>query len=276
MKAKELKARLAAGGSVFGCMIYSASGLRWGHVLAGGGLDYVVIDAEHAARDRENTSNWVLLAQRHDLTAIVRIPTTEAHYVAMTIDTGADGVLVPYCEDLDEIRACAAAAKWHPLKGEYLQRAVSTGEFPSEKSKAYLARRHENHLFIVGIESEPAVERLDEILKIPGIDGLFIGPNDLSTSLGAPDEINDAKYVRTVKAVIKKAEAKGVPVMLHHQTMESSKRSIEYGARFMLHSSDAGLLLRAMQADFSALREAEAKARGGKSEKKAKDTLDVV
>ncbi len=276
MKAKDLKAKLAAGGSVFGCMVYSASGLRWGHVLAGSGLDYIVIDAEHAARDRENISNWVLLAQRHELTAIVRIPTTDAHYVAMTIDTGADGVLVPYVEDLEEIRACAATAKWHPLKGEYLRRAVRTGEFPSEKSKAYLARRHENHVFIVGIESEPAVERLDDILKVPGVDALFVGPNDLTTSLGVPDEITNPRYIRTLKTIVKKAEAKGVPVMIHHQTVESSKGSIEIGSRFVLHSSDAGLLLRAIQSDFGVLKEAVAKARGGKSDRKAKDTLDVV
>jgi 2-keto-3-deoxy-L-rhamnonate aldolase RhmA len=276
MKAKELKAKLAAGGMVYGCMVYSASGLRWGHVLAGSTLDYVVIDAEHAARDRENTSNWVLLAKSHDLTAIVRVPTTESHYVAMALDTGADGVLVPYMEDLDDVRACAATAKWHPLKGEYLQRAMKTGEFPSQKSKEYLAKRHQDHLFIVGIESVPAVNRLDEILAVPGVDGLFVGPNDLTTSLGAPDEVTSPAYVSALKTIIKKAEAKRVPVMVHQQTVEDSKRLIELGARFVLHSSDAGLLLRAMQRDFADLRQAAIAAGRDKASAKLKNTLDVV
>ncbi len=276
MKARELKAKLAAGGHVFGFMVYSASGLRWGHVLAGSGLDYIVIDAEHAARDRENTANWVMLAQRHEITAIVRVPSTEAHYVAMALDTGADGVLVPYMESLDDVHACAAAAKWHPLKGEYLRRAASTGVFPSEKSKQYLAKRHQDHIFIVGIESEPAVKRLDDILAVPGIDGLFIGPNDLTTSLGIPDEVTDPRYLRTVKTVITKAAAKRVPVMVHQQTIEASKQAIEAGARFVLHSSDAGLLLRAIQHDFAALRDIVAAAGGKKTAKKGKDTLEVV
>ena len=276
MKAHDLKARLASGGAVFGCMIYSASGLRWGHVLAGSTLDYVLIDAEHAARDRENTAAWVLLAKSHDLTAIVRIPTTEAHYVAMALDTGADGVLVPYCEDIDEVRACAATAKWHPLKGEYLRRAVETGEFPSEKSKQYLAKRHQDHLFIVGIESEPALKRLDDILAVPGVDALFVGPNDLTTSLGIPDELTNPRYIAALKKIIKRAEAKKVPVMVHHQTQEASKMTIELGARFVLHSSDAGLLLRAMQKDFANLREIAASARGEKAAPKARNTLEVV
>lgn len=276
MKARDLKAKLAAGGRVYGCMIYSASGLRWGHVLAGSTLDYVVIDSEHAARDRENIANWALLCRAHEITSIVRVPSTEAHYVAMALDTGADGVLVPYCEKMEDIRACVATAKWHPLKGEYLQRVIRSGKFPSEKSKQYLAKRHENHLTIIGIESEPALSRLDEILAVPGIDALFVGPNDLTTSLGIPDELADPRYIRALKTIIEKAEAKGVPVMIHHQTIDASKTAIGLGARFILHSSDAGMLLRAAQRDFAALHEAAAPARVGKIRKASKDTLDVV
>ncbi len=284
MKARELKAKLAAGGSVYGCMIYSASGLRWGHVLAGSTLDYVVIDSEHAARDRENIANWVLLCKAYDITSIVRVPSTEAHYVAMALDTGADGVLVPYCEKIEDVRACVATAKWHPLKGEYLNRAVRSGQFPSEKSRAYLAKRHADHLIVIGIESEPAVRRLDDILAVPGIDALFIGPNDLTTSLGIPDEITDPAYVRTLKAIVKKAEAKKVPVMIHHQTPEASRMSIDVGSRFVLHSSDAALLLRGLKGDLAALRGAAPAARSvtGAGKKKApiapghKDTLDTV
>lgn len=276
MKARDLKAQLASGGRVYGCMIYSASGLRWGHVLAGSTLDYVVIDSEHAARDRENIANWALLCRAHEITSIVRVPATDAHYVAMALDTGADGVLVPYCEKIEDIRACVATAKWHPLKGEYLQRVIRSGEFPSEKSKQYLARRHQDHLAIIGIESEPALNRLDEILAVPGIDGLFIGPNDLTTSLGVPDELDDPRYIRALKTVISKAEAKGVPVMVHHQTIDTSKLSIGLGARFVLHSSDAGMLLRAAQRDLASLREAASPARAGKDRKTVKNTLDVV
>lgn len=276
MKAKELKAKLAAGGMVYGCMIYSASGIRWGHVLAGSTLDYVVIDSEHAPRDRENTSNWVLLAKSHDLTAIVRVPTTESHQVAMALDTGADGVLVPYMEDVGDVRACAATAKWHPLKGEYLRRATERGEFPSKKSKEYLAKRHQDHIFIVGIESVPAVNRLDEILAVPGVDGLFVGPNDLTTSLGVPDEVASPAYLGALKTIIKKADAKHLPVMVHQQTVEDSKKVMDLGARFVLHSSDAGLLLRAVQRDFAELRQAAIAAGRDKAGARSKDTLEVV
>jgi 4-hydroxy-2-oxoheptanedioate aldolase len=276
MKAKDLKAKLAAGGTVFGCMIYSASGLRWGHVLAGSLLDYVVIDAEHAARDRENIANWALLCRAHELTAIVRVPATQPHYVAMALDAGADGVLVPYCETAEEVRACVATAKWHPLKGEFLERAVRSGQFPSEKSRAYLTKRHENHLIIIGIESVPAVGRLDEILSVQGLDGLFVGPNDLTTSLGIPDEVTDSRYIKTLKTIVRKAEEKRVPVMIHHQDLDASKLAVEAGARFVLHSSDAGLLLRAMQRDFGALRDAVTGRGGEKSFGRGRDTLDVV
>ena len=83
--------------------------------------------------------------------------------------------------------AGGATAKWHPLKGAYLERAVREGVLPSAASRAYLERRHRHTFVIIGIESEPAHQNLDAILAVGGIDAVLIGPNDMSTSLGIPD-----------------------------------------------------------------------------------------
>ena len=276
MKPSELKAALKAKRPVFGFMVSATSSMRWGRVFAGSTLDFVVIDSEHGSRDRQLIADTVAQMQTLDITAIVRTPNTEEVYVAMALDAGADGVLVPYCETVDEVRHCAVKLRTHPLKGEYYERVVETGEYPSDKSKKYLAERHKDHIFIMGIESEPAANRVGELIDCADIDGVFIGPNDMTTSLGIPDESGNSVYLDTLSKIIAEADKRGIPTMIHQQTIETSAKAIELGARFIMHSSDAGILLRGTQDEFAELRKITSKKYGVVDEVEAEDTLDVV
>ena len=276
MKPADLKAAIKANRPVFGFMISATASMRWGRVFAGSTLDFVVIDSEHGSRDRQLIADTVQQMQSLDITAIVRTPNTEEVYVAMALDAGADGVLVPYCETVDEVRHCAMKLRTHPLKGEYYERVVETGEYPSEKSKNYLDNRHKDHIFIMGIESEPAAERVGELIECAPIDGVFIGPNDMTTSLGIPDEVDNPIYIDTLKKVIGEADKRGLPTMIHQQTITTSQTAIELGARFILHSSDAGILLRGIQDEFTQLRDIAREKHGDVAQVATEDTLDVV
>ena len=276
MKPSDLKAALKAKRPVFGFMVSATSSMRWERVFAGSTLDFVVIDSEHGSRDRQLIADTVAQMQSLDITAIVRTPNTEEVYVAMALDAAADGVLVPYCETVDEVRHCAVKLRTHPLKGEYYERVVDTGEYPSDKSKKYLAERHKDHIFIMGIESEPAANRVGELIDCADIDGVFIGPNDMSTSLGIPDESSNPIYLDTLSRIIAEADKRGLPTMIHQQTIETSAKAIELGARFIMHSSDAGILLRGTQEEFAELRKITSKKYGVVDEVEAEDTLDVV
>ena len=247
---------------VFGCMLSAMGTTRFRSALAGATLDFVVIDSEHGSRDRKEIQELCRMLRDVEIVPIVRVPVPKAEWVAMALDAGAAGVLVPYCETVEEVEACVATAKWHPLKGEYLRRAVREGVLPSEQSKAYLEARRAESIVIVGIESEPAVRNLEAMLEVGGIDGVFIGPNDMTTSLGAPDEVTHPRYLEVIRKVVATAEARGIAVMIHHQTLESSTAAIELGARFVMHSSDARLMQVAMQEQLAALRAAGAR-RGG-------------
>ncbi len=276
MKPAELKTALKSGRPVFGFMVSSMASMRWGRVFAGSTLDYVIIDSEHGSRDRQLIADTVQQLQSLDITAIVRTPSTDPIYVAMAMDAGADGVLVPYCETVDEVSHCCAKLRTHPMKGEYYERFVETGEFPSEKTKAYLEKRHRDHIFIMGIESKPAADRVGELIDCADIDGVFIGPNDMTTSLGIPDEIDNPLYIDTLKKIIAEVDRRGLPTMIHQQTIATSATAIELGARFILHSSDAGLLLRSIQTEFAQLREIAGKKYGDVAAVEAEDTLEVI
>ena len=276
MEPAQLKATLKAGKPVFGFMIAAIEGLRWSRVYAGSTLDYIIIDWEHSSRNRQKISELVTSVKSAGVTCIVRTPNTDDTYVAIALDAGADGVLVPYCETVEEVRACANKVRFHPLKGEYFERACMTGELPSEKTREYLNNRHKDHIFIMGIESQPAANRLDELLECAEIDGIFVGPNDLTTSLGIPDEVDNPIYLDVLKNVIETGEKHGVPTMVHQQSIETSAKAIELGARFVLHSSEVGILLKGIQNDFAQLRDIASERFGGVEAREAQDTLETI
>ncbi len=255
MNGAQLKATLQAGGRVYGTMLSIGRNTRWIPVLSGVGLDYVVIDTEHSPRSRAELGDYLLMFNTIGVVPIVRIPIPDSHYVTMAIDAGAQGVLAPYCETVDEVKEVVGAAKWRPLKGEAVRRVMDSGEHVSDATRAYLEERNKNSVAIIGIESVAAVNNLENILSVPGIDGIFVGPNDLSISLGIPDQYDRPEYQKTVKHIIDTCEERGIPVLVHHQTPELSTYWIRQGARFILHGTDRRALAEGFRSDFSRLRD---------------------
>ena len=117
MDAVTLKQTLNDGGRVYGCMLSAMASTRFAGALAGSTLDYAIIDSEHGSRDRAEIQQLCTMLRGVDITPVVRVPIPKAEWVAMALDAGTAGVLVPYCETVDEVEAVVATAKWHPLKG---------------------------------------------------------------------------------------------------------------------------------------------------------------
>ena len=265
MNGQELKKKTQSGGIVYGTMLSLARNPKWGDAVAEWGLDYVVIDSEHASRGRTEIADLIAGIKTADVAPIVRVPIPSAHYVTMAMDAGAHGVLAPYCETVDEVREVVGSVKWLPLKGEYVDRAVREGKFPSDASRDYLAKRNSNNVCLIGIESLPALNNLPNILEVDGIDGIFVGPNDMSTSLGIPDQTDHPEYEEALRKVIALCSAKNVPVLIHHQSVELTQKWLREGARFVLYSSDRRSLHNAFRAEFGAIKTVGAEITGDTS-----------
>ena len=265
MNGEELKAKTRAGGIVYGTMLSVARNPRWAATIAGLGLDYVIIDSEHAPRGRSEIADLIAGLGGVDIVPIVRVPIPSSHYITMALDAGAQGILAPYCETPDEVREVIGASKWRPLKGELLRRVVEQGEFPSDASREYLERRNRNGVCIVGIESVPAMEALEEIVAIDGVDAIFVGPNDLSISLGIPDQYDHPSYEAALRTIIATCQARNVPVLIHHQTADLSQKWLREGARFVLHCTETRAMHNAFRADFSAIRAVGEEIGGGEA-----------
>ena len=266
MNGAELKDRVQSGGIVYGTMISVGRNPRWTAAFANFGIDYVIIDTEHSPRGRTDVADFIAAFTFSGVVPIVRIPIPDSHYVTMALDAGAQGILAPYCETVAEAKEVVGAAKWRPLKGELVRKAVDTGEFPSEATRDYLEARNANNVCIVGIESVPAIANLENILKVDGIDAIFVGPNDLSITLGIPDEYDHPDYEAALREILSKCQAAGVPTLMHHQTVPLTIKWLQEGARFVLYSSDARSMHNAYRDEFGAIKAAGAELGGGVAE----------
>ena len=262
MNGAELKDRVQNGGIVYGTMISMGRNPRWGSAFSNFGIDYAIIDTEHSPRGRTDVADFIAAFSFSGVVPIVRIPIPDSHYVTMALDAGAQGILAPYCETVAEAKEVVGAAKWRPLKGELVRKAVDSGEFPSQATKDYLEARNRNNVCIVGIESVPAIENLENILKVGGIDAIFVGPNDLSITLGIPDQYDHPDYEAALREIISKCQAAGVPTLIHHQTVDLTVKWLQEGAKFVLYSSDARSMHNAYRAEFGAIKSAGAELGG--------------
>ena len=258
MNGIELREALHSGKRIYSTMLVSRSPKYVG-TLAGLGLDMVFIDTEHNAIDR-TTLGWMCEAYTaKNIAPVVRIPTHDIYDASMALDAGAAGVIVPYTEDVDTIRKMVGAVKYKPLKGEKLDKFL-LGEADLEPElKAYLEKANAGHSLIVNIESVPAMNVLDELLSVPGLDGILIGPHDLSCSLGIPEAYDDPLYDSAVREILAKARKAGLGSGIHvHYAKNGLSQEIswarETGANLIVHHSDILAFALAMQRDLAALK----------------------
>jgi 2-keto-3-deoxy-L-rhamnonate aldolase RhmA len=214
MTAHDLKVSVRAGRRVYGTLIVSPSP-RWLDMVAGLGLDFVFLDTEHIALDRAQLS-WMCQAYRaRGLPALVRIPSPDAYTACMAFDGGASGVIAPYVETVAQVQALRGAARFRPLKGARLEAALQDPTVLESGLQDWLRTENGASLCIINVESVPAVERLDELLAVPDLDAVLIGPHDLSCSLGIPGRYDDPRFDATVRLILRKARAYGVGAGIH-------------------------------------------------------------
>jgi len=226
-------------------------------MIAGLGLDFVFLDTEHIPLQRDQLS-WMCQAYAGlGLAPIVRIPEPDPYRACMVLDGGAAGVIAPYVESVEQVRALRGAVKFRPLKGRRLERMLEGREVLEDELAAYLAGMNAGRLMIVNIESIPALEALDDILDVPDIDALLVGPHDLSLNLGIPEQYGHPKFNEAIGTIIRKARAKGVGVGIHFSFgIEHEIRWAREGANLMLHSSDFFVCRDGLTADLKTFRNA--------------------
>lgn len=253
---KQLLNKLGAGKNIYGTCISSTVPL-WGKAAKSAGLDFVFLDTEHIPLERMEVAQLCQLYSAMGIASIVRIPSPDPYAACQMIDAGAEGVLAPYVENVEQILEMVGAVKYRPLKGERLEKAVANPESLDPELANYLQNYNRGNLCVINIESKPAVDRLDDLLSEPGVDAVFIGPHDLSVSLDVPEKYDDPYFEEVVREIIQKCRKHDVAVGIHFSELpERQIRWIEEGANIIMHSSDMAIFSRQLKEDMNQIRAA--------------------
>ncbi|WAC11615.1 HpcH/HpaI aldolase family protein [Dyadobacter pollutisoli] len=248
--------KLKSGRNVYGTCITS-TGPMWPATIKKTGVDFVFLDTEHVPLGRPELA--VLCQQfRHlGITPIVRIPCPDPFLACQVIDGGAIGVVAPYLESVSQIQELVGATKYRPLKGKVLDGYLTGKIEMPEHIKKYVDKHNAGNICIANIESVPAMDKLDELLSAPGLDAVFIGPHDLSVSLGLPEQYDHPDFEKAVTYIIKTTRAKGLSIGIHFSL--EPERQIQWmkvGANIVVHSFDIALFTQRLNEDLNKIRTA--------------------
>ncbi|MHC5061066.1 MAG: HpcH/HpaI aldolase family protein [Planctomycetota bacterium] len=254
MNGIELSNALKNGSRVYGTLVTSPSPImpEW---LKSIDLDYVFIDTEHIPIGRHMLSWMCQVYKAINLAPIVRIPRPDPYEACKVLDGGASGIVAPYVETVEEVKALTGAVKFRPLKGRKLAEVLDRSCELEASLAAYIRKRNQGRSLVINIESVPAIENLGNLLEVPGVDAVLIGPHDLSVSLGIPEEYSHPKFDKAVRTIIETARAKGVGAGIHcWGNIEQNIDWVRHGANMVLRHADVTIFAEALQKEVGHIR----------------------
>jgi 2-keto-3-deoxy-L-rhamnonate aldolase RhmA len=252
-----LKDKLQQGDTVYGTLIQHAVTPSMVDLLPEGALDFVIVTAEHNALDIADFLPLRYALASKGIACLARAHSRSSPDDVAKVCDSFDGVVIPYVEDVELCKRLAAAAIYRPLKGEALERVITEGKWPSEATRKYVTEEKcADTLFIPMIESVKGVENLDAICSIPGVDGLFVGPNDLTTNMGIPNEYDHPDLIAMLQRIIDAGDRRHIAAGCWFGKVDQAIRTIRQGARLVVFSNDGSLLQSAITSAFSQLKQA--------------------
>ncbi len=260
-----LTEKLKNGQNIYGTCITSTAPM-WPAAIQSTGVDFVFIDTEHIPLGRAELAQMCQTFKALGITPIVRIPNPDPSLACQAIDGGAKGIVAPYLENKKQFIDLVGATKFRPLKGEKLAEYLKPDATIPQHMAEYLAKYNHGNMCIANIESVPALENLEELLSVPGLDAVFIGPHDLSVSMGLPEAYDHPEFEKAVQYIIHTTRSKGLSIGIHFSLEpERQIQWIKEGVNIIVHSFDVALFVQKLRSDFQIIKTYTGESQSGSS-----------
>lgn len=215
------------------------------------GYDWLFIDLEHSPMDARNALD-ILSAADSKIPCVVRVPWNDEASIKKALDIGATGIIVPLVNNAEDARLAVGRCKYPPQG--FRSVGITRAQRFDLDFDAYMKRANEDIAVIVQIEHIEAVRNIDAILDVPGIDGVFVGPFDMSGSMNLPGQINHAQVQQAIRTVIKACEKRDIARCIYAHTPEHARAYLEQGYRVIGLCTDYIMLARAAAEYLKAVR----------------------
>jgi len=241
---KTLREKLTGGQVLFGPFLKIPASVV-PELVGYAGFDFCIIDLEHSPFSFERAEDMVRAAQVAGLNAVIRTYDSQPSTLVRALDTGCAGVLVPNVKNRQEVETVVRGARFHPLGERGMDPHARAARYRTASTEIFFAHDNEKRLLGVQIEGVAGVENLDEIMGVEGVDLIFVGPYDLSQSLGRPGEIQHPEVRTKVEEIAQRVRSHGKSLGIYADSAEEARHWRACGIQLIAVSIDIYYLLNA-------------------------------
>ncbi len=241
------KARLKEKGFLLGSFVeIGAPGLV--EIFGLTGFDFVVIDCEHAAFSGESVAAMIRAAEASGVAPLVRVRENSPGHILEALDLGAAGLHIPQIGTPEDAARAVQAAKFPPGGGRGFNPFVRAASYGTERLEEFRKSANDDTLLVLHIEAQESMEQVDEILAVPGIDVAFLGPYDLSQTMGIAGQVTHPRVREAMRAVVKAAAKHNVAVGCFANSPDQAALWLNEGVSYLTYSVDSFIFVEACRA----------------------------
>lgn len=239
VRANTLKQKLSANQPIFGMAISEIRSPVVSRVFADLGYDFLFYDMEHSSHSDETVAELIWSCRTVGIAPVVRVPDVERFYISRALDWGAQGIIVPRVESVDQVAAIVSYGRYPPLgtRGVALGGRHLDYQVPDSFGDTIDVLNREN-LLGIQIETKVALDRVEQLVACPGIDLVMVGPADLSVSLGVPYELESPIFEEAMQRIIDACLAQNVSVGLQSGSLDFPRKWMRHGCRYIMLGND--------------------------------------
>lgn len=254
MLSNRVKQKVRTGGVSVGTMMFEFNTTGIGRIAANAGAEFAVYDMEHTGWEIETIRMLVATTPRSELVPVVRIPTTQYHFVSRVLDMGAMGIMAPMVESAEEAQLLVQSAKYPPIGRRGAAFSIAHDDYKNDSIAEVVRSANAEVLLIVQIETATGLNNLEEIAAVPEVDVLWIGLYDLANSLGLPGQMQHPKIQAAIDRVLAACQKFGkVPAVLV-TSVEEGRSQIQRGFRLVAFGGDVWIYQSALAQGLAAVR----------------------
>jgi 2-keto-3-deoxy-L-rhamnonate aldolase RhmA len=243
MQRSHLRQRLKNGETLIGTMVQEVRTPAIGPILKQVGFDFFMLDMEHGAFNLETAAEIIRAARLAGIAPLVRVAGPQYELIGRILDQGAVGVMLPRVERPADVELLVQSVKYPPLGKRGLSSDAPHSGYDFRPLAEFVRINNEDTIAIAQIERKAAIEDIDAILGVPGVDVALVGPEDLSVSLGLAEENASDRVSAAIETMIAAAERHGVVSAIHMADVDALRAWLAKGMGLVMYSSDLGFLM---------------------------------
>ena len=237
-----VREKLNNGETVLGTMIQELRSPAVPILFANAGFDFVFIDMEHGAHNMETVADMIKTARFAGITPFVRVPDLQYHLIARALDAGAQGFMVPRIETREQAEKAVAYSKYPPMGERGCSINKGHNDYKGDDLISFINNANEENFVILQIERKAAMDDLDNILSVEGVDGAVLGPNDMAVSYGVPNDLNSPLMNDIFTKVLETGKKYGVYTGMHIGNLQKLVEWKNKGMQLITYNTDIGFL----------------------------------